>query len=291
MKYKVTHTTKYNYDAPVPVCHNVVYLTPRVTDFQTCVRNRLTITPSPSTYCKRTDYFGNAVSMFSVVNSHKLLKIAASSTVTVADRALPEAGTTLPWEQVRQRLSVDRSANGLAVYQFSFGSPRVPCHVDLGEYARESFAPERPILEAVRELNTRIHRDVKFDPKATTVSTPILEVLEKRRGVCQDLAHMMIGCLRTLGLSARYVSGYLRTHAPEGTPRLVGSDASHAWVSVFCGAAGWIDIDPTNNSIPQTEHITVAWGRDFSDVCPVAGMFIGGASHKLTVAVEVTPVE
>lgn len=290
MKYKVTHTTKYDYDAPVPVCHNIVYLAPRTTEFQTCSRHRLTVNPSPATSARRIDYFGNTASTFSVTSNHRELKITATSTVAVAARELPDAADTVAWELIRDGLAADRSAESLAVYQFAFPSPCVSFHPDLADYARQSFAPGRPALEAVRDLNARLHGDVKYDPKATTVSTPIIEVFRNRRGVCQDLAHLMLGCLRPLGLGARYVSGYLRTHLPAGKPRLVGADASHAWVSVYCGEAGWIDVDPTNDSFAQTEHITVAWGRDFRDVCPVAGTFIGGGRHKLSVAVEVAPV-
>ena len=291
MKYKVNHTTKYNYDAPVPVCHNIVCLTPRVTEFQSCSRHRLTINPAPATNTKRTDYFGNTITAFSIANSHRVLQITATSTVAVASRALPVAEATMAWEQVRDRLALDRSPDGLAVYQFAFPSPHVPFHRELADYARQSFTPDRSILEAISDLKTRLHADVKYDPRATTISTPIIEVLEHRRGVCQDLAHLMLGCLRALGLAARYVSGYLRTHSHDAKPRLVGADASHAWVSVYCGEAGWIDVDPTNNSFPQAEHITVAWGRDFSDVCPVAGMFIGGGAHKMSVAVQVASFE
>lgn len=291
MKYKVTHTTKYVYDAPVPVCHNIVYLSPRTTPLQICSRNRLTVSPTPATNTRRVDYFGNNVAAFSVANSHRVLQIAATSTVVVHGRTIPEPAQTVAWEQVRDSLRLDHSSKGLSRYQFAFASPHVPVHAELTSYAQQSFTPGRPILEAAQELNNRLYTDVKYDPRATTVSTPILEAFQNRRGVCQDLAHVMLGCLRPLGIAARYVSGYLRTLPPEGKPRLVGADASHAWVSVYCGDAGWIDLDPTNNSFPQTEHITVAWGRDFGDVCPVAGMFIGGGKHKLEVAVVVTPVE
>lgn len=287
MKYRITHTTKYNYDAPVPVCHNVVYLTPRNTESQSCARHRLTVNPVPTTHSKRTDYFGNAVSAFSIATSHRLLQITASSSVTVQPRELPDECSTPAWEVVRDSLGSDRNVEGLATYQFAFPSPHVPLHPELADYSRESFTPGRPILEALRSLNKRLNADVKYDPKATTVSTPIMEVFKHRRGVCQDMAHLMLGGLRTLGLAARYVSGYVRTQPANGKPRLVGGDASHAWLSVYCGDAGWIDVDPTNASFPQIEHITVAWGRDFSDVCPVAGMFIGGGDHQLVVSVDV----
>jgi transglutaminase-like putative cysteine protease len=275
----------------VAICHNIVYLTPRTTELQSCSRHRLTIHPVPATNTRRIDYFGNAVSAFSIANAHRLLKITATSTVRLATQALPVAASTMKWEQVRDRLADDRSADGLSAYQFAFPSPCVPFHFELADYARQSFGPGRPILEALGDLNKRLHADVNYDPKATTISTPIMEVFEHRRGVCQDLAHLMLGCLRALGLAARYVSGYLRTQSSAEKPQLVGADASHAWVSVYCGEIGWIDVDPTNDSFPQTEHVTVAWGRDFSDVCPVAGMFIGGGSHKLSVAVNVAPVK
>ncbi len=291
MKYKITHSTKYKYDAPVPVCHNVVFLAPRPTEFQHCLRHRLNISPAASTSSRRTDYFGNTVTSFSVASSHRSLRITATSTVTVAERELPAAESTAAWEQIRDRLASDRTTEGLAAYQFVFPSPHVPFDPAIAEYSRQSFTPGRPILEAVLELNTRLHADVTYDPQATTVSTPIHQVFSQRRGVCQDLAHLMLGCLRPLGLAARYVSGYLRTHPPAGKPRLVGADASHAWVAVYCGDAGWVDIDPTNNSVVRTEHITVAWGRDFSDVCPVTGMFVGGGEHQLSVSVDVAPLD
>ncbi len=291
MKYKITHTTKYTYDAPVPVCHNVVYLTPRNTETQSCSRHRLTVNPSPTTHSKRNDYFGNAVSAFSIATSHKLLQITASSSVMVEPRELPAEVNTTAWEIIRDSLAPDHSAQGLATYQFAFPSHHVPLHCELADYARESFTSGRPILEAVRSLNERLHADIKYDPKATTVSTPIFEVFEHRRGVCQDQAHLMLGCLRALGLAARYISGYVRTLPSEDKPRLIGGDASHAWIAVFCGEDGWIDVDPTNASFPQVEHITVAWGRDFSDVCPVAGMFIGGGNHQLDVSVDVAVVD
>lgn len=291
MKYKITHTTKYKYDAAVAVCHNIAYLAPRTTDFQASSKYRLTVNPTPSSSTRRTDYFGNSVSLFSVSSSHRLLQVTATSTVDVSARPIPADDSTKTWEQVRDALPVDRSSNGRAAFQFSFASPHVPFHPEPAEYARQSLTPGRSILAAVRDVNSRLHADIKYDPTATTVSTPIIDVFKQRRGVCQDLAHVMLGCLRPLGLAGRYVSGYLRTHPPAGKPRLVGADASHAWVSVYCGEAGWIDFDPTNNSLPQHEHITVAWGRDFSDVCPVSGMFIGGGNHQLSVSVDVAPLD
>ncbi len=289
IKYKVSHTTTYEYDAPVAVCQNVVYLTPRSTPNQNCTYHRLTVRPNPASPHRRTDYFGNMASLFSLSTGHRKLQIAAHSTVEMLERPLPPDGSTPAWETVRDALPLDRSEAGLAEYQFCFSSPRVPMLTELANYGRQSFTPGRPIVDAVRDLTPRIKTDFTYDPTATTVHTPVADAFERKSGVCQDFAHVMLGCLRPLGLAARYVSGYLRTHQAEDQPRLVGADASHAWVSVYCGEHGWIDADPTNDLLPSTEHITVAWGRDFGDVCPVSGMFVGGGSHRLTVAVDVAP--
>jgi transglutaminase-like putative cysteine protease len=289
IKYKISHTTTYEYDAPVAVCQNVVYLTPRATPYQSCSYHRLTVRPLPASPHRRTDYFGNTASLFSLSTGHRKLQITAHSTVEMTDRSFPPDGSTTAWERVRDALPLNRTEEGLGDYQHCFPSLRVPMLPELASYGRQSFTPNRPIVDALRDLTHRIFTDFTYDPTATTVNTPISEAFEKKHGVCQDLAHVMIGCLRPLGLAARYVSGYLRTHQTEGQPRLVGADASHAWVSLYCGENGWVDADPTNDLFPSTEHITVAWGRDFGDVCPVSGMFVGGGSHRLTVAVDVAP--
>jgi len=290
MKYRISHTTKYTYADTVPFCRNLVYLTPRNTSRQTCGRHRLTIRPHPATSHRRVDYFGNTATAFSIDKGHRVLQITATSSVELTAPVLPAPNATPGWEQVRDGLPTDATTGGLNDYQFVFRSPHVPFHKPLADYALQSFTSGRTILEALEDLNCRIHSDFEYDQKATNVSTPILEVFQKRRGVCQDMAHLMIGCLRPLGLAARYVSGYLRTHPPTGKPRLTGADASHAWISVYCGRDGWIDVDPTNRVFPSTEHVTIAWGRDYSDVCPVAGMFIGDRRHQLTVAVDVAAV-
>lgn len=290
IKYKISHTTTYEYDSPVAVCQNVLYLTPRSTPSQSCSYHRLTVRPVPTSPHRRTDYFGNTASLFSLSTGHRKLQITAHSTVEITERTLPPDASTPAWETVRDALPQNRTEMGLGDYQFCFPSPRVPILPELADYGQRSFTPHRPIVEAFRELTQRIHTDFTYDPVATNVNTTIAEAFEKKLGVCQDLAHVMIGCLRPLGLAARYVSGYLRTHQLEGRPRLVGADASHAWVSLYCGEHGWIDADPTNALLPSMEHITVAWGRDFGDVCPVSGMFVGGGSHRLSVAVDVAPV-
>jgi transglutaminase-like putative cysteine protease len=207
--------------------------------------------------------------------------------VTAAPPAIdPE--TSAAWEDIRDALA--SYSDLVEVYQFVFDSELVKASAALREYAAQSFTPRRPIVAAALDLCGRIYHDFTYDPTATTVSTPLPVVLQLRRGVCQDFAHLAIGCLRSLGLAARYVSGYLLTRPPEGKTRLVGSDASHAWLSVYTGNSGWLDFDPTNNVVPSLEHITLAWGRDYSDVCPIQGVFIGGGQHGLSVSVDVAPL-
>jgi transglutaminase-like putative cysteine protease len=250
MKYKITHTTTYSYSDPVSICQNQVHLTPRDGTRQSCHYHRLTVHPSPSELGKRVDYFGNHLNYFSINEAHRKLSVTATSRVELHPAQPLDAASTAPWETVRDNLSADVSQPGLEARQFIFQSPYIGCFPELIEYARASFTPARPILQAALDLTARIHGDFKFDSKATTVHTPLEEVLKIRRGVCQDFAHVQIGCLRAIGLPARYVSGYLRTLPPPGKPRLVGADASHAWLAVYCGPLGWIDCDPTTSHLP-----------------------------------------
>ena len=197
---------------------------------------------------------------------------------------------TPPWEKLRDTVQRDRSPATLDACRFLYASPHVNCSPELEEYARISYTAGRPQLDAALELTQRIFDDFEFDAKATEISTPLEEVLKGRRGVCQDFAQLMIGCLRSLGLPARYMSGYILTHPPEGQPRMIGADASHAWVSVFCPGLGWVDFDPTNRVLVQCEHITLGWGRDFSDVTPMRGIVLGGGEQELEVRVTVSPL-
>jgi len=290
MKYKITHKTSYQYTDLVPVCQNVVRLTPRNDARQACTYHRLIVLPSPGNVHRRSDYFGNAVHDFSIHERHRLLSVTAVSKVEVRPVSVPEPSASPAWEEVRDALAVAASPGDLEACEFCFDSPRAGRDAELADYARPSFPPGRPVLAAAAELNARIHADFTYDPTATDTQTPWQEVFRHRRGVCQDLAHVTIGCLRSLGLAARYVSGYLRTVPPPGRPRLVGADASHAWLSVYGGDLGWIDLDPTNNLLPSDEHITLAWGRDYADVAPIRGMFVGGGSHQLFVSVDVAPL-
>jgi transglutaminase-like putative cysteine protease len=230
------------------------------------------------------------VTFFAVQEPYRTLTVTANSTVEVIVPAVPHPDGTPAWDIVCDALRHDRSAAGLEAYQYLFESPHIPCSARLRHYAAPSFPPGRPLLDAVLDLTHRLYTDFTYDPRATSVSTPLHDVLQARRGVCQDFAHVQIGCLRALGLAARYVRGYLVTQAPADQPRMVGADASHAWVSVYCPEYGWIDADPTNNVLPSDRHITVALGRDYSDVSPIKGVFLGGGQHTMQVAVDVVPV-
>ena len=287
MTYHITHRTLYEYAAPVSVSHHVTRLEPRATKAQTCERFSLKIFPEPTLRKSHQDYFGNRLCFFAVQESHSKLEIITNSRVTVSANAILPSTQTVAWEQVAALFRDPVSPQVVEQYQYVFDSPQVRVSLELADYARQSFTPGIPILAGVADLTLRIYKDFKYDPTATTVATPLEEVWEKRRGVCQDFAHLGIALLRSLGLPARYVSGYLRTRPPAGKPRLVGADASHAWFSIFAPGIGWVDFDPTNNCQPKEEHITVAFGRDFGDVSPVAGILTGGGAHRIKVSVDV----
>ena len=287
MNYRIIHRTLYEYAMPVTVSHHVARLEPRGTTVQKQESFSLKIFPEPSLRKSRPDYFGNQLCFFSIQELHSKLEIVTNSRVTVQPVRPPPAESSPAWDEVAEIFRDPVSPEVVEPYQFIFDSPQVRVSMDLAAYARESFAAGTPLLSGVRDLTGRIFTDFKYDPRATTVATPLEEVLAKRRGVCQDFAHLAIACLRSLGLPARYVSGYLRTRPPEGQERLVGADASHAWFAVYCPEIGWVDFDPTNNLQPTEEHITVAYGRDFGDVSPVAGILTGGGRHAVKVAVDV----
>ncbi len=290
MTYRVRHKTTYDYEDPVSVSHHIVRLTPRSLQKQTCRESRLTILPAPTATPTHADYFGNTLTSFTLHEAHECLVVEADSTLEVTAIEPPDFSATPPWETVPNALAGEPSDDILDAWQFVFDTPRVGSSPALAEYARQSFPEGRPLLAGVLDLTRRIHRDFRFDKKATEVATPVQTFFEKRRGVCQDFAHLQIGCLRSLGLPARYVSGYLRTMPPPGRPRLIGADASHAWCSAWCPGTGWVDFDPTNNCVTSDGHITVAWGRDYSDVSPIYGVLLGGARHELRVAVDVMPL-
>lgn len=290
MIYQVRHQTSYVYEDSVSVSHHILRLSPRNTPSQTCRASRVSVTPKPSRYTGFTDYFGNTLTLFTLIEPHERLTVEATSELEVTAPAALDLAASPPWEAVRDLMSGASADDAVNASQFVFDSKRAMAGRNLAGYARESFAPARPLLEAAFDLTRRIYQDFRFDAKATEVSTPVETFFEKRRGVCQDFAHLQIACMRSLGLPARYVSGYLRTIPPPGRPRLAGADASHAWVSVWCPVLEWVDFDPTNNCMPSDGHITVAWGRDYGDVSPVYGVLLGGAHHTLDVGVDVVPV-
>jgi transglutaminase-like putative cysteine protease len=292
MKYELIHRTKYVYEGIVTVSHHTARLAPRTLPSQRCPWHELSIEPTPVGRGVNADAFGNVTTYFELEGSHGELEVIARSLVEVFPTVHPEPATTPPWESVRKACEENRLTPSSEAGAFRFPSPMVPVGKEFADYARPDFPPGRPILEAVMALMARIHREFKFDTVATDVATPVSEVLRKKAGVCQDFAHLMLACARSLGLPARYVSGYLETKPPAGQKRLIGADASHAWVSVFCGeSAGWVDADPTNNVIPSERHIIIAWGRDFSDVSPLRGVTLGAGGQKLRVAVDVIPME
>ena len=291
MKYNITHITCYDYGAPVSVSHHVARLTPRSLPFQKCHSHELKISPSASVLRKHTDHFGNQFRFFSLQTPHDTLEITSSSLVEVWAGDMPDASITPAWRDVRNDFLEEIWSEDPGFQEFIYPSPFVPKNSEMAGYAAESFHPDQPFLECVLGLTGRIHSDFSYDPRATTVATPITDVWKTRRGVCQDFAHLQIACLRSLGIPARYVSGYIETLPAPGSARLAGADASHAWLSVFCPKFGWVDLDPTNNLIPSTRHITVAWGRDFADVSPVRGVILGGHIQVLKVSVDVVPTE
>ena len=290
-RYRVTHRTVYEYSEPVTVSHHAARLSPRATEAQTCADLLISISPPPAVQTTRRDYFGNRVCFFSIQQIHQRLDICAASDVSLPPIARMAPALSPPWAEAAGLFTDPVSPEVVEPYQFCFDSLLLKGSAVLADYARESFGKDTPLLVGAADLNRRIFEDFKYDPVATTVATPLDEVIEKRRGVCQDFAHVAIACLRSLGLPARYVSGYLRTHPPPGKERLVGADASHAWFSVFCPVAGWVDFDPTNNLEPAEEHITLAYGRDFSDVSPLSGILVGGGQHEIKVFVDVSEFE
>lgn len=291
MIYRIVHRTTYRYKYPVSVGNHVACLKPRSLPHHQLTRSELRIHPAPATRTERVDYFGNLLCFFTVQEPHKELVVEAHSEVNVEGVVPPVPQAISPWEEAARSLPNDHSEEGLEAYQFGFESPRIRVRPEFAAYALQSFTPGRPMPEALLDLTARIHKDFRFDSKSTNVRTPTEEVFRKRRGVCQDFAHLQIACLRSLNIAARYVSGYLRTYPPPGKPRLIGADASHAWVSAYCPGIGWLDMDPTNNVVPSDGHVTLAWGRDYGDVSPLRGLILGGGAHVLKVSVDMEPVE
>ena len=290
MIYKITHTTTYEYADAVSLSHHLLRLAPRNLENQRCLSQELQVLPEPTLAKRHVDYFGNEVAFLTIEGAHNKLVVKSVSDVSVTSPATHSPMETPDWETVRDSCRGQQMGHALDASEFIFDSPLVRATESFADYAAPSFTKERPILEAAIDLTRRIHADFKFDPKATTLATPLEEVFKNRRGVCQDFAQFQIACFRSLGLPARYVSGYLETDPPPGKPRFAGADASHAWISFYCHSIGWIDLDPTNNVLPTTRHIAVAYGRDYDDVSPIRGVILGAGEHTLKVAVDVTAV-
>lgn len=291
MRYRIEHRTEYVYSEPVQSGCNEARLLPRQFDRQVCAAASLAVEPRPSDYSEREDFFGNRVAYFTLQRQHKELVVTALSEVEVLPNS-PQLDYDYneAWEDVRTAIASAMDHDGLEARQYVLNSPMVAASRELENYAAISFARGRPLVEAVHDLMQRIHRDFIYDPVFTSIATPLTTVLKHRRGVCQDFAQLAIGCLRSIGLAARYVSGYIETLPPPGMPRLVGADASHAWFSVYVPGIGWLDFDPTNNQMPADRHVTLAWGRDFADVTPLKGVIFGSGNHELSVSVDMQPL-
>ena len=292
MKYRVRHVTTYSYSEPVRLSHHAAHLWPRSIASQRHEDPVLKITPEPAVLNEvQLDYFDNPTIYFTIQEPHTTLEIEAGFTVeTNGSPPLPHLDGT-PWDKVSADLLKGARGQVQGAQDFLYPSPLVPFLAEAKAYALPSFPPGRPLTEAVLDLNHRINQDFTFDSSATLVGTPLATVFEDRRGVCQDFAHAIIACLRAMGLAARYVSGYIRTIAPPGKEKLVGADASHAWASVFVPGSGWLDIDPTNDTLCGEDHVTVAWGRDYDDVSPIRGVVLGGGNHEIQVAVDVIELD
>ncbi len=290
MIYDLRHRTTYTYGAPVAFARCVLRLTPRSSPWQTVLSTSISITPKPASVLDRIGPFGELTSTVVVDQPHKALVIEAKSRVDMHARLIDPGGPSDAWESVRERAfeAVSLAPEGPA--SFLYPTARTPLSAPLIDYARQSFSPGRPIVQAVAELMARMHAEFVYDPEATDVSTPAREAFEAKRGVCQDFVHIMLSGLRGLGLPAAYVSGYLRTQPPPGRPRLEGADATHAWVSLWCGPdRGWIGVDPTNAVFAENDHIVLAIGRDYSDIAPIDGVILAPRGQKLKVEVDVIP--
>lgn len=289
VSYRVRHTTLYRYGQSVSLSHHLAHLLPRNTPTQWVSAYRLDIAPPPAGRREDVDYFGNPFVYFAYETPHGEMTVETELQVTLAERSPVDPAATPGWETLAARLQSPPAAD-IEASEFRFDSALIAAGPVFAEFARPSFPAGRPVLAGGIDLISRIHAEFTFDATATDIATPLDEVMRERRGVCQDFAHLFIAAMRSLGLAARYVSGYIRTVPPPGQARLQGADASHAWASLYCGEAGWVDLDPTNDLVVGQDHVTLAWGRDFDDVSPLRGVLTGGSHQSLKVAVDVEPL-
>lgn len=290
MNYAISHRTTYRYASDVAYSRLVAHLVPRATTRQRPDSFTVHVSPQPVKRFARSDFFGNTTSWFTIDEPHTVLEICAESRVAVEPIPVFAPEASPGWEAVRTSFEFPADAQTREALQYTFDTPLTATNQDIVAYARRSFDRGRPLLACMLDLNARIHADFRFDKEATQTSTTAKHAFELRAGVCQDFTHVGLATVRAMGLAARYVSGYLLTHPPPGRERLIGADASHAWFAVWIPPYGWIDFDPTNNVLPSSEHITVAWGRDYGDVAPIHGIITGGSEHEVDVAVDVMPV-
>ncbi len=291
MEYFVRHRTTYRYLQEVSHSWHLAHLRPRATPLQSVHDSSITLSLEAASRAGREDYFQNPCELFSIDRPHTHLEVLAESRVSVDPAPERASRHSMTWQEVRAMLENPQDDEARDAVQYLFDSPMTKFQSDIASYAGASFPPHRPILAGAMELMNRIHKDFRYDTEVTDVSTPLDRVFEIRAGVCQDLAHMGIAAMRSIGLPARYVSGYLLTQPPPGKPRLLGADASHAWFSVWAPPFGWVDLDPTNNLLVGESHVTASWGRDYGDVAPVAGIILGGHDHVVEVGVDVIPVD
>jgi transglutaminase-like putative cysteine protease len=291
VRYRVSHETVYKYTAPVDISRQIAHLAPRETSWQKVVSHKLIVKPEPGERSDGVDYFGNSYARIMVDTPHDALSVRAESEVIVLPHSPAPGAASPPWESALAVPGVWDRSTKLDVEQYRVPSPAVPVLNSTRDYARRNFTDKRPWLDAMLELTQRIRGEFKYDTKSTNVSTSVEEVLEMRSGVCQDFAHLMLSCLRSLGLPARYVSGYVLNRRKDGKDSNAGADASHAWVASHCPAHGWVAFDPTNGKIADTEFVTLGWGREYHDVSPLRGVVRGAADQQLAVAVSVVPVE
>ncbi|MBX7057060.1 MAG: transglutaminase family protein [Leptospirales bacterium] len=284
-RYRVRHQTIYEYKEDVNLCHSEGRLLPRDLDRQRTLQASLRIQPGADFSMERSDYFGNRVSYFALQRPHRRLEAVAESIVELRPPSPPAHNP--PWEEALRALQGPH-ADSFVFSEFRLDSPMAAAGLEYREYALRSFLSGRALLDSCQDLNARIHADFKYESGFSNVSTPLDVVFEHRRGVCQDFAHLFLACLRSLGFAGRYVSGYLETSPPPGKTKLQGADASHAWAAALFPGGQWLDFDPTNNLMPSTQHITLAWGRDYADITPLKGVIFGGGEHSVKVAVDVT---
>lgn len=292
MRYRIQHITEYIYSDMVSHCYNLAHMIPRSTQRQKCISSDIKVEPLTAVASRREDYFGNHAYHFEIQQPHKKLVITATSLVDTGPQcSAPELDIGITCGDAQRLLQTSQEPDLLLAKEFMFDSPMIKASQALREYAEPSFSADQTLLSSVMHLTRRIYTDFKYSPQSTTVATPLSEVLAKKRGVCQDFAHLQIGCLRAMGFPAKYVSGYIETLPSPGKEKLVGTDASHAWISVFSPTEGWVEFDPTNNCVAADQHIITAWGRDYFDVTPLRGIIFGGGEKPvLNISVDVARI-